>query len=173
MRAGIRPVHALAALTVGLPVACLAGRPVFNEWPLPTLAARADWVIVATLDAPEETTEDGQGCSLVHWPLRVDRVLKAPTANTASGAVRLRVLVNVTAAQDCRLRARLNGGASFAAPRYTPSALAPRVGETRVVFAAMNDGVLTLAAEQSWESVRRIDDIERLLSQPRPPVPVR
>jgi hypothetical protein len=47
------------------------------------------------------------------------------------------------------------------------------VGETRVVFAAMNDGVLTLAAEQSWESVRRIDDIERLLSQPRPPVPVR
>jgi hypothetical protein len=155
-------------LALGLPAACFAGRPVVEQWSLPTLAARSDWVVVATLDASEETTMDGLGCRQVHWPLRVDRVLKAPAANTASSAVRLRVLVNVTAARDCQLRARLSAGASFAAAHYTPSSSAPRMGETRVVFAAMNDGILMLAAEQSWESVRRIDDIERLLSQARP-----
>jgi hypothetical protein len=38
-----------------------------------------------------------------------------------------------------------------------------------VVFAIAGDGDISLAAEQSWESIRRIDEIERLLPAPRPP----
>jgi len=146
---------------------CLAGRPVFEDLSLPILAARADWVVVATLDGPEAHAKDELGCLRQHWPLRVDRVLKAPPA--AASPARLRVLVNVAATRDCGLRARMSAGASFPAARYGSSVPAPRAGETRVVFAVVSNGEVALAAEQSWESVRRIDEIERLLSPPGPP----
>jgi hypothetical protein len=167
LRTGCR---ALATLALALPMACLAGRPVFEDLTLPALTARADWVVVATRVGAEETTTDTLGCPRQYWPLQVDRVLKAPSAAaTASGSARLRVQVNVTGARDCRLRARQSAGASFPAARYNPSAPPPRAGETRVVFAIAGDGDMSLAAEQSWESIRRIDEIERLLPAPRPP----
>lgn len=165
--------RALAALALALPMACLAGRPVFEDLTLPALTARAEWVVVATRVGAEETTTDALGCAQQYWPLQVDRVLKAPDAAATVRPARLRVLVSVTATRDCRLRARLSAGASFAAARYSPSSSPPRAGETRVVFAIANDGDMSLAAERSWESVRRIDEIERLLSPPRPSGPAR
>jgi len=156
-------------LALALPMACLAGRPVFEDLTLPALTARAEWVVVATLVGAGETTTDAAGCALQYWPLQVDRVLKAPAEAAAARPTRLRVLVNVAATRDCRLRARMSAGASFPAARYGSSVPAPRAGETRVVFAVVSNGEVALAAEQSWESVRRIDEIERLLSPPGSP----
>ena len=158
-------------LALALPLACSAGRPVFEDLTLPALAARADGVIVATLVNSGEATNDEPGYPRRHWPLRVARMLKAPVA--ASRPARLQVLINVTAARDYRLRARRSTGAAFDAARYSPAAPPPRAGETRVVFAIASEGGLSLAAEQSLDSVRRIDEIERPLPQPHPTTPVR
>lgn len=168
-----RGASGLLALALALPMTCLAGRPVFEDLSLPALAARADWVVVATLDGPEAFVKDEPGCPQQQWPLRVDRVLKAPAAGATASPARLQVRVNVTASRDCRLRAGRSAGASFAAARYTPSVPAPRQGETRVIFAVADDGFVALAAEQSWESVRRTDEIERLLSRPPRASPAR
>lgn len=165
--------RALAALALALPMACLAGRPVFEDLTLPALTARAEWVVVATLVGAEETTTDAVGCALQYWPLQVDRVLKAPAAAVTARPTRLRVLVNVTASEDCRLRAQRKAGASFAAARYSPSVSPPRAGETRVVFAVARDAGVSLVADRAWESVRRVDEIEHLLTPPRPPGPAR
>lgn len=155
----------LAAVALGIPISCIAGRPVFHDMSLDDLARSADIVAVVSKTGPfEETTKDKLGCDRVRWHLIVNGMLKKQRSDYPEVGSTLVVLTNVASVRDCTLRKGWNTtGASFSASRYQPSDPAAIAKKQFIVFLVMKDGVLELVSVNAFESINRKEDIESLV----------
>ena len=165
------------------PMCAFAGRPVFNKISLSDLISRSEVVLVVERPSgfsPIIST-DARSCNIVSWPLMVrerlhsndavtrpgqlDRSPKLPEPVVKTGEM-LAVTINPVALLDCGIRSTpgFSSGVSFSAENYASSlAIIDEPPKTFIVFLKLADGRWTLAAQNAFEDMSRLEEIRKIV----------
>ncbi len=155
----------VAAIALGMPMLCFAGRPVFHDLTLAELVRTSNIIAVVTQVEPESIKKGEHGCASAEWHLSVVAMIKtSPEAGVKAGDT-LDVRRNVTSYQDCVIRGWNATGASFPASRYEPSDSDAPQQKHFIVFLKESNRQFALTADLGFESHTLRPKIERLLRE--------
>lgn len=167
-----RRVPGLASAARGVALAGLlaaggadAGRPVFEGLTLEEVVSRSEAIVRA---APLAYPPEMEGC-VTTFRFRLLEVL-ANTGGTRlpeRGATLLVTDRGLAAPFDCEVRRRAPGGVSFKAPRYArkegPVKLAALPEALLFLRRTGEDGELSFAADEAWETIRALERVTALV----------
>jgi len=158
----------VAVISLGVPVLCLAGRPVFQEISLPQLT-QASKLIAVVAKASAETVKGAYGCESLEWRVSVVAIIKTSPEVDATLGNTISVRQNVTSYRDCVLREGWKTtGASFAATRYQPTVPDAPKEERFIVFLEPSDRGFQLTVDSGFESIAKRSEVESFLNMQQP-----
>ncbi|MFT3712881.1 MAG: hypothetical protein QM817_34950 [Archangium sp.] len=147
------------ALALGL---VLMGKPVFQNKSLEELSAESELVLEVEKATPfTSTRKNAEGCEEQLWRVVVKEVLRTNGDGAKSppkAGTTLEVIVNPTALFDCMVRKKNPNGASFSAPRFTPSASEP--GSRFLFFVHASPRGFMVTVQNGWEAIEKKDALK-------------